>query len=59
MFIALLVLQIKERVQIVIALLAGMVSVGLLLAGLDQWNVIVATVIVATLGVALEQWNKK
>jgi 4-azaleucine resistance transporter AzlC len=59
MFIALLVLQIKERVQIAVALLAGVVSVGLLLAGLDQWNVIVATVIVATVGVVLEQWNKK
>jgi hypothetical protein len=31
----------------------------LLLAGLNQWNVIVATVIVATVGVVLEQWNKK
>jgi 4-azaleucine resistance transporter AzlC len=59
MFIALLVLQIKKRVQIAVALLAGAVSVGLLLAGLDQWNVIVATVIVATVGVVLEQWNKK
>lgn len=59
MFIALLVLQIQERVQIAVALLAGAVSVGLLLAGLDQWNVIVATVIVATVGVVLEQWNRK
>lgn len=59
MFIALLVLQIQERVQVAVALLAGVVSVGLLLAGLDQWNVIVATVVVATVGVVLEQWNKK
>lgn len=58
MFVALLVLQIKERVQIVVALLAGVVSVGLLLAGLDQWNVVVATVIVATMGVVLEKWNR-
>ena len=59
MFVALLVLQIKECVQVAVALLAGVVSVGLLLAGLDRWNVIVATVIVATVGVVLEQWNKK
>jgi 4-azaleucine resistance transporter AzlC len=59
MFIALLVLQIKERIQVAVALLAGVVSVGLFLVGLNQWNVIVATVIVATVGVVLEQWNKK
>ncbi|MBN1814127.1 MAG: AzlC family ABC transporter permease, partial [Anaerolineae bacterium] len=58
MFIALLVLQIKERIQVAVALLAGVVSVGLFLVGLNQWNVIVATVIVATMGVVLEKWNK-
>jgi len=59
MFIALLILQIQDRVQVAVALLAGALSVGLLLAGLGQWNVIVATVIVATLGVMLERWSKK
>jgi 4-azaleucine resistance transporter AzlC len=59
MFIALLVLQIQDRVQIIVALLAGAASVGLLLAGLDQWHVIVATVIVATIGVVLERWTKE
>jgi 4-azaleucine resistance transporter AzlC len=59
MFVALLVLQIKDCVQVVVALLAGVVSVGLLLMDLDRWNVIVATVIVATIGVVLERWNKK
>ena len=59
MFIALLVLQVRDRVQVAVALLAGTASVGLLLAGLDQWNVIVATVIVATIGVMLERWINK
>ena len=59
MFIALLVLQIKDRVQVTMALLAGALSAGLLLAGLEQWNVIVATVIIATVGVMVERWNKK
>ena len=59
MFIALLVLQIQDRVQVAMALLAGALSVGFLLAGLEQWNVIVATVIIATVGVMVERWNKK
>jgi 4-azaleucine resistance transporter AzlC len=59
MFVALLVLQIRDRVQVAVALLAGAASVGLLLAGLDQWNVIAATVIVATVGAVLERWNKR
>jgi 4-azaleucine resistance transporter AzlC len=58
MFIALLVLQIKDRVQIGVALLTGMIAVGLLLVGVAQWHVIVATVIGATIGVVLEQWTK-
>jgi 4-azaleucine resistance transporter AzlC len=59
MFIALLVLQVKDRVQFIVALLAGALSVGLLLVGLDQWHVIVATMITATIGVILETWRKK
>jgi 4-azaleucine resistance transporter AzlC len=59
MFIALLVLQIKDRMQVAAALLAGTLSVGLLLAGLEQWNVIVATVVIATVGVMVERWNKE
>jgi 4-azaleucine resistance transporter AzlC len=59
MFIALLVLQVKDRVQVAVGLLAGAFSVGLLLAGLEQWNVIVATVVIATVGVMVETWNKR
>jgi 4-azaleucine resistance transporter AzlC len=59
MFVALLVLQIKDRVQVAVALLSGALSVGLLMAGLEQWNVIVATVIIATVGVMVDRWNKK
>ena len=59
MFIALLVMQIKNRRQIFVAVLAGVLSVGLYMLGLDQWYVILATVIAATAGVALEQWTKK
>jgi 4-azaleucine resistance transporter AzlC len=58
MFIALLVLQIKNRIQLGVALLAGLLAVGLTLLGLDQWAVIVATVAGATIGVIWERWTK-
>jgi len=56
MFIALMVLQIKDRVQVGVALATGALSVGLLLAGVSRWNVIVATLIGATIGVVFERW---
>jgi 4-azaleucine resistance transporter AzlC len=59
MFVALLVLQTKDRVQIGVALLAGVMAVGLSLAGMDQWTVIAATLAGATCGVLLEEWIKK
>jgi 4-azaleucine resistance transporter AzlC len=59
MFIGLLVLQIRNTTQVLIAVLAGLFSVGLFLSGLNQWNVIVATLIGATLGAIIEQWIKK
>jgi 4-azaleucine resistance transporter AzlC len=59
MFIALLVLQITDRIQIAVAVLTGALSVGLALASLEQWSVIVATLIGATIGVMIEQWIKQ
>jgi 4-azaleucine resistance transporter AzlC len=58
MFIALLILQIADRIQIAVAVLTGALAVGLLLAGLEQWSVIIATTIGAAIGVALETWTK-
>lgn len=58
LFITLLVLQIKRRVQIGVALITGALAVVLLQAGLNQWATIVATLIGATLGVIGEQWTK-
>lgn len=54
LFIALLVIQIKVRLEIVIAILAGVLSVLLTLAGVGRWSVILATVLAATAGVILE-----
>ena len=62
MFIALMVLQTQDCVQVGVALATGALSVGLLLMGVGQWNVIAATLIGATIGVmfeAFEIWIKK
>ncbi|MCD6284366.1 MAG: hypothetical protein J7M39_00450, partial [Anaerolineae bacterium] len=55
MFIALLVMQIKARAEIIVAALTGVLAVVLTLMGLGWWSVIVATLIGATLGVIFEQ----
>jgi 4-azaleucine resistance transporter AzlC len=59
MFIALLVVQIRDRVQVAVTLLAGGLSVLFLAAGMSQWNVIAATLAAATVGVLVEPWIKK
>jgi 4-azaleucine resistance transporter AzlC len=60
MFIALLVAQTHSRLQLCIGLGAGLLSTGLLLAGVNQWNVILATVIAAALGAYLEErWTNE
>ena len=58
LFIALLVLQVSDRVQLGVALASGALAVGLALLGLDQWSVILATVLGATLGMLWEQWTQ-
>jgi predicted branched-subunit amino acid permease len=55
MFIALLVLQIKNRVQILVAGIAGVLAVALLLAGLSHWHILAAALIGASLGVFIEK----
>ncbi|KAF0111265.1 MAG: AzlC family protein [Chloroflexi bacterium] len=59
MFIALLILQVRSRLHVWVAALGGAASLVLWGAGLTQWNVILATVIGATMGAAVETWHKK
>jgi 4-azaleucine resistance transporter AzlC len=59
MFIALLVAQVKERMHVLVALVAGGLSVGLALVGVDRFNVILATIIAATIGLGVERWIRK
>ncbi len=54
MFIALLVYQLKDKVYVLAGLFAGVVAVTLALLGINYWNVILATLGGATLGVILE-----
>lgn len=50
MFLALLVPQCTSRLHVVTALLAGILSLGLKVAGVGQWNVVIATVLAACAG---------
>ncbi len=59
MFIALLVVQIKNLLHLLIALFAGAMSVLLLVFGCTQWNVIIATVLSAALGAILETYRTR
>lgn len=54
MFIALLVMQIKAHTEVAVAVLTGLLAVGLTLLGLDRWSVFVATLAGATIGVLLD-----
>lgn len=58
MFIALLLMQMNNRIHLWVALLGGTLSISLWAAGFKQWNVILAAVVAATLGALLET-NRK
>ncbi|MDE7065762.1 MAG: AzlC family ABC transporter permease [Desulfovibrionaceae bacterium] len=58
MFLALLVPQCRSRLHVLVALAGATLSVGLSLAGVGQWNVVVATVPAAALGAALQTREK-
>jgi 4-azaleucine resistance transporter AzlC len=59
MFIALLVYQLKDKAHLLAGLFAGGLAVGLALMGVEHWNVILATLAGATMGVFLESWINK
>ena len=59
MFIALLVVQLKDRLLVGVAVLAGLLSVVFLFVGFNQWNVIAATLLAATAGTVVELWTRK
>lgn len=59
MFIGLLVMQLRDRLSYVIALLAVGLSLFFKLLLPGNWNVILASVITATIGVIIESWKSK
>lgn len=59
MFIGLLVMQLKNRIYILVAVFAGVLSLILALTLKGNWNVIIAAVIAATAGVITERWTGK
>ncbi|KAF5045353.1 Inner membrane protein YgaZ [anaerobic digester metagenome] len=59
MFIGLLLGQLKSRQHLVVAVTAGALSTGLMLAGLGQSHVLAATVIAATIGLGVHAWTSR
>ncbi len=59
MFISLLIMMLKDRPGILVAVLAGAFSVIFKLYLHNNWNIILATVIAATAGVMVQRWNKR
>lgn len=59
MFIALLAMQAKNGLHWLVAGFSGLMSVALMQAGFDQWSVIAATVLGATLGAGVETWTRR
>lgn len=58
MFIVLLAWQVNSLLRLGTALAAGTCSLVLALLGLEQTSIILATVLAATLGLAVETWSK-
>ncbi|NLW07276.1 MAG: AzlC family ABC transporter permease [Clostridia bacterium] len=59
MFIILLVMQLKNKKTLLVALMAAVFSVAIAVIWPGNWNIIVATILAATLGVILEPWISK
>lgn len=59
MFVALLAPRLFNRPDLIVSIVAGVASVLFLLAGLDAWNLILATIVGATVGVMLPRPKKE
>lgn len=59
MFIALVVGQVKDAVHVLVGVVAACAAVALTLGGIDQWNVIVATLVAATVGTGVAAWTRR
>ncbi|SHE52035.1 AzlC family ABC transporter permease [Desulforamulus putei] len=59
MFIALLVLQVRHKKAIAVIVISAALSIGIKLNLAGSWNIILATVISATIGVLIDKWMEK
>lgn len=59
MFIALLILQIRHKKAVAIIVISAALSIGIKLNVPGSWNIILATVISATIGVLIDKWMEK
>ncbi len=59
MFLALFIPQCQTRLHVLVGVFAGCASIALKLGGLGQWNVIVATVLAASLGLFLSRFKRQ
>ncbi len=58
MFIVLLVMQIQRRLDVFVAIISGLSSLLFVYLLPGKWNIILATIIAATIGVVIEKWLK-
>lgn len=58
MFIGLLIMQLKDKKGLLVSLCAGVLSLILRINLNDNYNVIIAAVVAATIGVVTERWSK-
>lgn len=54
MFIALLVFQLKDKLTYLVAVFAGLISIIIILMVPGNWNIIIATIVAATIGTLLQ-----
>ncbi|ABO51078.1 AzlC family protein [Desulforamulus reducens MI-1] len=59
MFIALLILQVRHKKALAIIIISAALSIGIKLNMAGSWNIILATVISATIGVLMDKWMEK
>lgn len=59
MFIALLILQVKHKKAVAVVIVSAALSIGIKLNIPGSWNIILATIISATIGVLIDQWMEK
>jgi len=59
MFIAMLIMQIKDRLMVLISLLSGVFAVFLYVWGFKTWSVIIASILGATIGMLCELWKTR